>query len=578
MRILGTVLVTLAGLVSFEAEAQTFNAETFRPALSTSAGFSQDTANILGRGDFNAGLTLDYAHAPLVLRDLTTNEIIANGHVISDRLVGHVGAALGLGNILEARVRFPVVLFQDGNLGALRPGSTLGTTTVGDLSLGAKVALVGHPARDGFKLALAADLDLPTGSAANFAGDGAVSFRPRVIAGLGFGGVHLALSGGYAARRQRTVVEGDFKMDDQVLAGAVLSYALVPRQLWLLGEAAAAHVIGAKDGLRDTPTEAIAGARYAVGPWMLQAGAGVGLVAGPGTPDLRGLLTFAYAPDLGRPATAPSAPAVAPPAPRPPPPPDADRDGLSDRSDKCPKDPEDKDGFEDEDGCPDLDDDHDGIPDASDKCPKDPEDKDAFEDEDGCPDLDNDHDGVPDASDKCPKEAEVINGVQDDDGCADKAIITLKGNELETLTPVLFNTDRARVRHAFRPGLDAIAAFLKGHPEIGRCAIEGHTDAEGPADWNAKLSLDRARAVAAYLIAQGVDPARVIAIGQGDALPWATNRTEAGRAANRRVVFHIEGVSEEQKHQQIEIQKERALKKTGATREEAPPAKGDSRD
>jgi len=86
-----------------------------------------------------------------------------------------------------------------------------------------------------------------------------------------------------------------------------------------------------------------------------------------------------------------------------------------------PNDPEDKDGFQDTDGCPDLDNDGDGIPDAKDQCPNDPEDKDGFQDEDGCPDFDNDKDGIPDAADQCPNEPETVNGYADDDGCPDEA-------------------------------------------------------------------------------------------------------------------------------------------------------------
>jgi outer membrane protein W len=69
---------------------------------------------------------------------------------------------------------------------------------------------------------------------------------------------------------------------------------------------------------------------------------------------------------------------------------DPDHDGIVGDADKCPNEPEDKDGFQDEDGCPDPDNDGDGIPDAMDKCPNEPEDKDGFQDEDGCPDPDND--------------------------------------------------------------------------------------------------------------------------------------------------------------------------------------------
>ncbi len=98
---------------------------------------------------------------------------------------------------------------------------------------------------------------------------------------------------------------------------------------------------------------------------------------------------------------------------------DDDNDGILNPYDKCPDQPEDKDGFEDNDGCPDPDNDKDGIPDVEDKCPNDPEDKDGFEDYDGCPDLDNDKDGIPDTKDKCPLEPETKNGYQDEDGCPD---------------------------------------------------------------------------------------------------------------------------------------------------------------
>ncbi|HAJ79559.1 MAG TPA: hypothetical protein DCO75_07275 [Fibrobacteres bacterium] len=116
--------------------------------------------------------------------------------------------------------------------------------------------------------------------------------------------------------------------------------------------------------------------------------------------------------------------------------PDNDRDGICDPwvtekgmqskyasvchgIDKCPDAPEDFDGFQDDDGCPDADNDHDGIPDVKDQRPNSPEDFDGFQDNDGCPDFDNDKDGIPDSLDKCPNEPEDIDGFKDDDGCPD---------------------------------------------------------------------------------------------------------------------------------------------------------------
>ncbi len=98
---------------------------------------------------------------------------------------------------------------------------------------------------------------------------------------------------------------------------------------------------------------------------------------------------------------------------------DDDRDGIKNDVDRCPKDAEDLDGFEDSDGCPETDNDKDGIDDAADKCPGKAEDQDGFEDEDGCPDPDNDGDGIPDQQDQCPRIAEDFDGFEDRDGCVD---------------------------------------------------------------------------------------------------------------------------------------------------------------
>ena len=98
---------------------------------------------------------------------------------------------------------------------------------------------------------------------------------------------------------------------------------------------------------------------------------------------------------------------------------DPDGDGVTGDADGCPDDPEDKDGFEDGDGCPDPDNDQDTILDTSDGCPNEPEDFDGFEDGDGCPDPDNDQDTILDTSDGCPNVAEDADFFEDDDGCPD---------------------------------------------------------------------------------------------------------------------------------------------------------------
>ncbi len=99
---------------------------------------------------------------------------------------------------------------------------------------------------------------------------------------------------------------------------------------------------------------------------------------------------------------------------------DIDQDGVKNTIDKCPTKAEDKDGFEDADGCPDDDNDKDGIKDSEDQCPNEAEDEDDDRDEDGCPDLDDDNDGISNEEDKCPNQPEDQDGYKDDDGCIDE--------------------------------------------------------------------------------------------------------------------------------------------------------------
>lgn len=99
---------------------------------------------------------------------------------------------------------------------------------------------------------------------------------------------------------------------------------------------------------------------------------------------------------------------------------DSDGDGVPNVADKCPGEPEDPDGFEDLDGCPDTDNDGDGIPDDQDGAPFAAEDLDGFDDADGVPDPDNDLDGVPDSEDAAPELPEDWDGVEDEDGVPER--------------------------------------------------------------------------------------------------------------------------------------------------------------
>ena len=227
---------------------------------------------------------------------------------------------------------------------------------------------------------------------------------------------------------------------------------------------------------------------------------------------------------------------------KPPPPagvvdsnPDRDHDGIPDHVDRCPDEPEDRDGFEDEDGCPDLDNDGDGIPDTIDRCPNEAEDGDAFEDEDGCPDLDNDKDGVFDAADRCPNEA----GPASNQGCPQKfEHINVTEQKIELRQAIFFQTGKAVIMPSSFGLLDEVVAAMAARPSM-RVRIEGHTDNRGGRAYNLRLSQTRADSVKTYLVGKGISSDRMEAKGYGPDQPIDDNKGAAGRERNRRVEFMI---------------------------------------
>ena len=97
-----------------------------------------------------------------------------------------------------------------------------------------------------------------------------------------------------------------------------------------------------------------------------------------------------------------------------------------------------------------------------------------------------------------------------------------------------FDTNKATIMADSQGQVAEIAALLKANPKL-KVSVEGHTDASGTPEGNRKLSDDRAKAVKAALVAAGIEAGRLQAKGFGQDKPVADNRTEAGRAKNRRV-------------------------------------------
>ena len=110
----------------------------------------------------------------------------------------------------------------------------------------------------------------------------------------------------------------------------------------------------------------------------------------------------------------------------------------------------------------------------------------------------------------------------------------LMTKERYELYGILFDTDSATIQAASAPLLDDIATALRNYPDW-QLRIVGHTDSVGDAEYNVKLSQERADTVKAALEQRGIAASRLTAAGLGAGHPVASNDTSEGRALNRRV-------------------------------------------
>lgn len=191
--------------------------------------------------------------------------------------------------------------------------------------------------------------------------------------------------------------------------------------------------------------------------------------------------------------------------------PDKDGDGIADKDDKCP----DVAGKKELGGCPDRD--GDGIADNVDACP-DVKGLAAFN---GCPDTDGD--GIPDKDDKCPD----VFGVAANGGCPEV-------KTFEFFKVVYFGFDKSVVITKYTKDLDEVVTIMNEHNNVS-VTVEGYADAIGSDAYNLKLTEKRADYVINYLVKKGIAKDRLVKKVYGEANPAADNKTETGRALNRRV-------------------------------------------
>jgi OmpA-OmpF porin, OOP family len=373
---------------------RSFDLQLFHPAVGPKGFVSLDSADVPGHLQYNVGLLTNYQYGAFAL-DSTVNGKTTSLDVVRHQAMAELTGAVGLFNLFEVGVAVPMTLYlagDDFNDAGAATGGVITAKGIGDVRVEGKAALLAFGPDQAFVLGLSAGATLPTGIKDAFIGEKSVTGRGRALLEYQPSDRFRAVVMLGALLRESSHA---FRavMGKQVLYGAAVDYRVL-KDMSVLAEVNGR--VGSWTYVDANPLEAeVAMRAYLPAMFSLLMGVGVGLDHGIGSPMMRGFVGLGWAPDFR----------------------DRDHDGIIDALDRCPDEPEDKDGFQDEDGCPDEDNDNDGIPDAVDKCPNAPEDFDGFQDEDGCPELDNDHDGIPDFNDACPNEPEDGKGKRPFDGC-----------------------------------------------------------------------------------------------------------------------------------------------------------------
>ncbi|HXX65974.1 MAG TPA: hypothetical protein VEK07_02270 [Polyangiaceae bacterium] len=347
---------------------------SWRPSTDPEANLTLEPTESACRFCWNAGAWLAYAQDPVTIR----NGSAVAWRPVAHQLAGDLTGGIGLGARTAIGVDVPLVLWQEGSprpsisgTGALPASAS--SNALGDVSLQGKVTMVSNDRQGtplGLGLAAVGTVSLPTGNKSSYAAEGAVTASLRILGEYALGAAALGLQLGFAFRPDwRTwtpdVSSAPVTLGDSVLWAAGVTIrpkAIVPaldgsdRQRWELaahGALPAGPVapfgLGRPGASAQSPALVGLDDRVSLDDrrdFYLIAGLEAGVDTAAGVPRLRGVLSFGWAPRTH----------------------DRDGDGVPDDVDQCPDLPEDKDGIQDQDGCPEDDADGDGIPDGEDAC------------------------------------------------------------------------------------------------------------------------------------------------------------------------------------------------------------------
>ncbi len=377
-------------------DRQGFQVNRYEPTAAGEWSFWVDHPWYSSTRYFAGGLTLNYAHNPLVFGVTAPGgSFNAQGSAIEHQLLAHVDLAGSFLDRVLVSASLPVTLLETGTTqGGVSP---LSGVAAGDPRLGAMVRIWGQPYKDAFSVSAGAYVWIPinhyTSSFPAQIGESWVRVMPKVVLGGLTHSVLWSFTGSFYYRPDQSIgtlpTGSGNTIGSEVNVGAAVAYANTDLRFSIGPEFIASTVVTGGHAFEQSYTsiEALLGVHYNIARLIqVGIGGGIGILREPGTPDGRALLRIAYAP-----MHEPKKPVL-----------DRDHDDILDTEDACPdvpgvisKDPA-------KNGCPPLDRDHDGVLDDDDQCPDVPKGDRPDAKRPGCPLLDSDGDGVYDDVDQCP--------------------------------------------------------------------------------------------------------------------------------------------------------------------------------
>jgi outer membrane protein OmpA-like peptidoglycan-associated protein len=486
------------------AEEGGFNIQLFQPSAAPRDLLVVQKSEIIGHLSPTLGLYADIGLGPLVLVNPATGETTK---AVGARLQLNVLAGIGFYDLFDVKLSMPYVPWQiSDNLRRLGLEGTVKTNALADMSLTTRMALPwinrkNSPAQ-GLGLAVAANLNLPTGDPLAFTGDGTFTGGATVIGDYRLGpGAIVTGNLGVWFRPDRQI--GGARVDDMALFGvAAEAYVIQRMGISVIGEIYGYPLLhDFVANLKDLPSELIIAGRW-------QSKYGVTLTFGTTfgincdfVPAFRAVTGITWQPMVSR-----------------------EQMHINSILERNSVDPDD-----------------DGLIGHVDHCPEDP----GPWANRGCPDKDKDGDGLVDREDECP---DIDGGKHGKQGCP-RAYI--EGDKIVIVDKVHFATDSDIILDESKPILEAVGQVLLDHPEILEVHIEGHTDVRAGDAYNLALSQRRVESVRNFLIGNGIAEQRLVAKGLGHSQPLyddsACDRADEEldrnclfmTSQNRRVVFHI---------------------------------------